>query len=53
MHPTIQNNLTHGVKMTQIKPFINIICAQQKLNPKLLSHYKRAKRILLISINQN
>ena len=42
-HPTIQNNLTQGVKMSTIKPFINLICAQQKLNPKILSHYKRAK----------
>lgn len=36
-HPTIQNNLTQGVKMSTIKPFINLICAQQKLNPKILS----------------
>jgi len=50
---TIDNQLTEGVKMSQIKPFITIICAQQKLNPKLLSHYRKAKRLLLISINQN
>jgi len=51
--PTIQNSLTEGCKVSQIMPFLKIIAAQQKLNLTRLSHYRKAKRILLISINQN
>lgn len=50
---TIQNSLTEGCKVSQIMPFLKIIAAQQKLNLTKLSHYRKAKRILLISINQN
>lgn len=49
----IDNQLTQGCKVSQIMPFLNIIAQQQKLNLTKLSHYRRAKRILLISINQN
>jgi len=53
MHPTIQNTLPEGIKMSAILPFLKIIAAQQKLDLRKLSHYRKAKRILLISINQN
>jgi hypothetical protein len=49
----IQNSLTPGCKVSQIMPFLKIISQQQNLNLTKLSHYRRAKRILLISINQN
>lgn len=54
LHPSITNQLTQGCKMSQIKPFLEILAQQHKLgNLKKLSTYKRAKRLLLISINQN
>jgi len=53
MHPTIQNTLPEGIKMSGILPFLKIIAAQQKLDISKLSHYRKAKRFLLISINQN
>jgi len=49
----IDNQLTEGCKLSQIMPFLKIIAQQQKLNLTKLSHYRKAKRILLISINQN
>lgn len=49
----IDNQLTKGCKVSQIMPFLKIIAAQQKMNLNKLSNYRRAKRILLISINQN
>jgi hypothetical protein len=52
MH-TIQTNLTKGVKMSAILPFLKIIAQQQKLNLTKLSQFNKAKRFLLISINQN
>ena len=48
-----QNNLKQGIKMSAILPMLNIIAQQQKLNLTKLSHYRKAKRFLLISINQN
>lgn len=53
MQHTTQNNLKQGVKMSAILPMLNIIAQQQKLNLTKLSHYRKAKRFLLISINQN
>lgn len=54
MHPTITNQLTTGVKLSQIRPFLEILAIQHNLGDiKHLSTYKRAKRLLLISINQN
>jgi hypothetical protein len=53
MQHTTQNNLKQGVKMSAILPILNIIAQQQKLNLTKLSHYRKAKRFLLISINQN
>ena len=53
MHPTITNQLPEGIKMSAILPFLKIIAAQQKLDLRKLSHYRKAKRFLLISINQN
>jgi len=53
MHPTINNTLPEGIKMSAIQPIVNIIAAQQKLNPKKLSEYKKIKRIINLSINHN
>jgi hypothetical protein len=53
MHPTIDNTLPEGIKMSSILPFLKIIAAQQKLDLSKLSGYRKAKRFLLISINQN
>lgn len=54
MHPTIDNQLTPGCKMSQIKPFLEILAKQHNLGSLTrLSTYKRAKRLLIISINQN
>jgi hypothetical protein len=53
MHPSIDNQLTTGIKMSAILPFLKIIAAQQKLDLSKLSGFKKAKRILLISINHN
>ena len=50
---TIDNQLTEGIKLSQIMPFLKIIAQQHNLNLTRLSHYRKAKRILLISINQN
>jgi len=49
----IENQLTPNVRMSAILPFLKIIAAQQKLDLSKLSHYRKAKRFLLISINQN
>lgn len=49
----IQNTLPEGIKMSAILPLLKIIAAQQKLDLTKLSHYRKAKRFLLISINQN
>jgi len=49
----IHNTLPEGIKMSAILPFLKIIAAQQKLDISKLSGYRKAKRILLISINQN
>lgn len=53
MHHITQNNLKQGVKMSAILPFLNIIAQQQKLNLNKLRQFNKAKRFLLISINQN
>jgi hypothetical protein len=53
MHHITQNNLKQGVKMSAILPLLNIIAQQQKLNLTKLSQFNKAKRFLLISINQN
>ena len=49
----IDNQLKTGVKMSEILPELKIIAIQQKLNLTKLSHFKKAMRILLISINHN
>jgi len=53
MQHTTQTKLTKGVKLSAILPILKIIAAQQKLDLRKLSHYRKAKRFLLISINQN
>jgi hypothetical protein len=53
MQHITQNNLKQGVKMSAILPMLKIIAQQQKLNLTKLSQFNKAKRFLLISINQN
>jgi hypothetical protein len=53
MHHITQNNLKQGVKMSAILPFLKIIAQQQKLDLTRLTQFNKAKRFLLISINQN
>jgi hypothetical protein len=53
MQHITQTNLKQGVKMSAILPFLKIIAQQQKLNLNKLSQFNKAKRFLLISINQN
>jgi len=53
MNTKIQTNLTKGVKMSAILPFLKIIAQQQNLNLTKLTQFNKAKRFLLISINQN
>jgi hypothetical protein len=50
---TIQTNLTKGVKLSAILPMLKIIAQQQKLDLTRLTQFNKAKRFLLISINQN
>jgi hypothetical protein len=52
MQHITQNSLKQGVKMSAILPMLNIIAQQQKLN-LTKSQFNKAKRFLLISINQN
>lgn len=50
----IDNQLNPATKMSVLLPLLEIIARQQKLGDiKKLSNFKKAKRILLISINQN
>ncbi len=49
----ITNQLPEGVKLSAILPMLKIIAQQQKLNLNKLSQFNKAKRFLLISINQN
>jgi hypothetical protein len=53
MHPTTQTKLTKGVKLSAILPMLKIIAQQQKLDLTRLTQFNKAKRFLLISINQN
>jgi hypothetical protein len=53
MHHITQNNLKKGVKLSEVLPMLKIIAQQQKLNLTKLSQFNKAKRFLLISINQN
>jgi hypothetical protein len=53
MQHTIQTNLKEGVKLSAILPFLKIIAQQQKLDLTRLTQFNKAKRFLLISINQN
>ena len=53
MHPAIDNKLKPGVKLTEIKPVLTIVAAQQKLNLTRNSEFKKALRIINISINHN
>jgi hypothetical protein len=53
MQHTIQTNLKQGVKLSAILPFLKIIAQQQKLDLTRLTQFNKAKRFLLISINQN
>jgi hypothetical protein len=53
MQNTIQTNLKEGVKLSAILPFLKIIAQQQKLDLTRLTQFNKAKRFLLISINQN
>jgi hypothetical protein len=53
MHHITQNNLKQGVKMSAILPMLKIIAQQQKLDLTRLTQFNKAKRFLLISINQN
>jgi hypothetical protein len=50
---TIQTNLKEGVKLSAILPFLKIIAQQQNLDLTRLTQFNKAKRFLLISINQN
>lgn len=53
MHTTITNQLTQAVKVSQVLPFLKIIGAQNRLDLTKVSQFKKAFRILNISINQN
>ena len=53
MQHTIQTNLTKGVRLSAILPFLKIIAQQQNLDLTRLTQFNKAKRFLLISINQN
>lgn len=53
IHPSIENKLKKGIKMSAVLPFLQIIAQQQRLDLTRLSHFKKAHRYLLISINQN
>jgi hypothetical protein len=53
MKHTIQTNLKQGVKMSEVLPMLKIIAQQQKLDLTRLTQFNKAKRFLLISINQN
>ena len=50
---TIQTNLKPGVKMSEILPLLKIIAKQHNLDLTRLTQFNKAKRFLLISINQN
>jgi hypothetical protein len=53
MNTTIQTNLTKGVKMSAVLPMLKIIAQQHNLDLTRLTQFNKAKRYLLISINQN
>jgi hypothetical protein len=53
MQHITQNNLKQGIKLSEVLPMLKIIAQQQKLDLSKLSGYRKAKRFLLISINQN
>jgi hypothetical protein len=53
MQHITQNNLKQGIKLSEVLPMLKIIAQQQKLNLTKLSQFNKAKRFLLISINQN
>jgi hypothetical protein len=53
MHHITQNNLKQGIKLSEVLPMLKIIAQQQNLNLTKLSQFNKAKRFLLISINQN
>jgi hypothetical protein len=53
IHSAIDNTLKKGIKMSAVLPFLQIIAKQQRLDLTRLSHFKKAYRYLLISINQN
>jgi len=40
-------------KLTELKPYLEIIAKQNKLNLKFIKDFKRARRLLNISIIQN
>ena len=42
-----------GVKLSQAVPFLKVIAHQNKLVLSKLSNFKKASRILLISISNN
>ncbi len=49
----MQTNLKEGVKMSEILPLLKIIAQQHKLDLTRLTQFNKAKRYLIISINQN
>jgi hypothetical protein len=53
MHHITQNNLKPGVKMSEVLPLLKIIAKQNNLDLTRLNEFNKAKRFLLISINQN
>jgi hypothetical protein len=53
MQHITQNNLKQGIKLSEVLPMLKIIAQQQKLDLTRLTQFNKAKRFLLISINQN
>jgi hypothetical protein len=53
MTKNMQTNLKEGVKMSSVLPLLKIIAKQHNLDLTRLTEFNKAKRYLLISINQN